>query len=90
MTVLQDNNVIDQDERNSHDTDENEFGKLFLELSAQFDLLIVILNGTCDGDEAGHYTFISTTGCSVIDYFALSRSIAHSVSPEIIVMVSWT
>ena len=48
---------------------------MFLELGAQLDLFI--LNGACDGDETGHYTFISTTGCSVIDYFALSRSLAH-------------
>ena len=39
--------------------------------------LSLLLNAACEGDERGLYTFVSATGNSVIDYFALSRSIAH-------------
>ena len=48
---------------------------MFLELCTEFDLFI--LNGADEGDEKGHYTFVSATGSSVIDYFTLSRCILH-------------
>ena len=35
-----------------------------------FDLCI--LNGICNGDPQGRYTFISEAGCSVDDYFLLT------------------
>ena len=47
----------------------------FLEICTQFDLCL--LNGAYEGDERGLYTFVSATGNSVTDYFALLRSIAH-------------
>ncbi len=74
-TVAQDEQYGAQGQRRSQDSEKNDFGKLFLELCTQFDLYL--LNGACEGDERGLYTFVSATGNSVIDYFALSRSIAH-------------
>ena len=74
-TVAQDEQYGAQGQRRSQDSEENDFGKLFLELCTQFDLCL--LNGACEGDERGLYTFVSSTGNSVIDYFALSRSLAH-------------
>ena len=74
-TVAQDEQYGAQGQRRSQDSEENDFGKLFQELCTQFDLCL--LNGACEVDERGFYTFVSATGNSVIDYFALSRSIAH-------------
>ena len=34
------------------------------------------MNGACDGDTDGQYTYIFTAGNSVIDYFIISRSLA--------------
>ena len=61
--------------RFSKDTDLNEFGKQLLCLCEQFDLTIV--NGTC-GEESGNYTYVSSSGCSVIDYFVVSNRISLS------------
>jgi len=61
--------------RNSQDKVENNFGKQFLELGAEFE--IVVLNGATEGDYCGRFTFLSSSGNSVIDYFAVSRSIQY-------------
>ena len=74
-TVAQDEQYGAQGQRRSQNSAENDFGKLFLEICTQFDLCL--LNGACEGDERGLYTFVSATGNSVTDYFALLRSIAH-------------
>ena len=63
-TVAQDEQYGAQGQRRSQDSEENDFGKLFLELCTQFDLCL--LNGACEGDERGLYTFVSATGNSVI------------------------
>ena len=65
-------NIHDQDledhlERYSKDDTVNNFGKSLLDLCLLFDL--TILNGYCEGDEEGEFTFVSPQGCSVIDYF---------------------
>ena len=39
-------------------------------MCSTFDL--VILNGVCNSDQVGHYTFISDFGSSVNDYFLVS------------------
>ena len=52
--------------RCSRDIQENENGHSLLVLCSSFDLCI--LNGACDGDTNGQYTYISTVGNSVIDY----------------------
>ena len=51
--------------RVSKDKEINKFGKYLLNVRAQFNL--TIMNGTL-GDECGKFTYISTSGCSVIDY----------------------
>ena len=57
-------------ERHSEDTYLNNYGKLFLNVCAAFDLSV--LNGLCKGDPQGRYTFVSHAGCSVTDYFLFS------------------
>ena len=51
--------------RVSKDKKINEFGRYLLNMCAQFNL--TILNGTL-GDKCGKFTYISASGCSVIDY----------------------
>ena len=60
--------------RVSKDKEINEFGKYLLNMCAQFSL--TILKGTL-GDECGKFTYISTSGCSVIDHFIVSRQLLH-------------
>ena len=55
--------------RCSQDTVLNNYGKHLLNMCTALDLCI--LNGVCDGDLQGRYTYISETGCSVNDYFIL-------------------
>ena len=57
-------------QRQSDDKTTNLFGTHLLTLCEVFDL--VILNGFCDGDREGKFTYVSTTGSSVIDYFLCS------------------
>ena len=45
-----------------------------LNICAQFNL--TTLNGTL-GDKCGKFTYISASGCSVIDYFIVSRQLLH-------------
>lgn len=58
--------------RNSKDIVVNSFGKYLLSVCEQFDFSI--LNGDIDGDEDGNFTCITHNGCSVVDYFLVSRS----------------
>ena len=55
------------------DTEENEHEHNLLVLCSSFDLYV--LNGACDGDTDGLYTYISTAGNSVVDYFIFSHSL---------------
>ena len=59
--------------RCSQDTVLNNYGKLLLNMCTVLDLCI--LNGVCEGDLQGRYTYISETGCSVNDYFVLSTDL---------------
>ena len=61
--------------KETQDSEENYFGTLFLEQRTEFELFIS--NGAFDDDGRGHNTFVSAAGTSVIDYFALLRSISH-------------
>jgi hypothetical protein len=60
--------------RHSQDIHDNVYGHGLLRLCSCFDL--VILNGMCEGDKLGQYTYVSDTGCSVIDYFIISRGLS--------------
>lgn len=65
--------------RVSKDREENAFGKYLLNVCEQFDFVIVNgMQGKGGGD--GNFTYVSTSGCSVIDYFIVSRNLFSSVS----------
>ena len=59
--------------RVSKDTVVNDFGRYLLNVCTEFDL--TILNGSVDGSNIGNYTYISPTGCSVVDYFVASKTL---------------
>lgn len=59
--------------RRSEDKVVNSFGRLLLELCAMCN--ITILNGTREGDQNGHFTYVCDSGCSAIDYFLASRAL---------------
>ena len=49
----------------------NSFGKPLLNMCVAFDLCI--LNGFCNGDPQGRFTYLSDIGNSVNDYFIMSK-----------------
>ena len=59
--------------RCSEDTVLNSFGKKLLNMCTTFG--VNILNGVCNGDLQGRYTFISNSGNSVNDYFMVSEDL---------------
>ena len=63
--------------RASQDTVINGFGKSLLNMCIALNLCI--LNGTCEGDHLGCYTYISPFGSSVIDYFLMSGDLLATV-----------
>ena len=72
--------VLDDDScitRQSQDNVINPFGSSLLYMCNTLDLCII--NGTCSGDRHGAYTYISDNGCSVIDYFLLSKVLYANV-----------
>ena len=56
--------------RNSDDRETNVFGKQLLEVCNKFDC--VILNGLCQRGFNDSCTYISSSGCSTIDYVLIS------------------
>ena len=72
---MQENNHSIQ--RFSQDATINLFGKSLLFMCTTLNLCL--LNGTCEGDRIGAYTFISDAGSSVVDYFVLSCDLYASV-----------
>ena len=63
--------------RISHDTEVNEFGRRLLEMCACYDL--ELLNGCVRFDSSGNFTYLSDHGHSVIDYFLTSCNISKYV-----------
>ena len=63
--------------RNSEDSEENGYGKMLLNMCSTFGLCI--LNGTCEGDLHGRYTYVTGLGCSVIDYFIASEELYYEL-----------
>ena len=61
----------------SQDTNINTFGKSLLFMCTVLNLCI--LNGTCDGDRLGAYTYICDAWSSVVDYFVLSCDLYASL-----------
>eukprot|EP00745_Piridium_sociabile_P045820 TRINITY_DN998_c1_g4_i1.p1 TRINITY_DN998_c1_g4~~TRINITY_DN998_c1_g4_i1.p1 ORF type:complete len:378 (+),score=37.26 TRINITY_DN998_c1_g4_i1:85-1134(+) len=73
---------IEKDVRRcSQDKILNSYGKKLLNVCSVIGLYI--LNGVCNGDLEGHYTYISDTGCSVNDYFLASSDLFHSLRKRI-------
>ena len=64
--------------RRSHDEGKNNFGRSLIDFCQLFDLTIV--NGYCDGDKEGEFTYVSQSGSSVIDYFLIPRELLKNVS----------
>ena len=63
--------------RNSQDKVLNNYGKLLLNVCTTLGLSI--MNGVCNGDRQGCYTFITDSGSSVNDYFILSNDLLNSL-----------
>lgn len=59
--------------RQSEDLVVNMFGNLLLEMCATCNL--TILNGTCQGDLKGSFTYVCSSGCSTVDYFLASKEL---------------
>jgi hypothetical protein len=59
--------------RHSQDMTINSYGKSLLNMCTTLNLCI--MNGVCNGNRHGHYTYISDFGCSVIDYFLMSSDL---------------
>ena len=51
----------------------NDFGKYLLNVCDEFGLCI--LNGLFDENDSANFTYISPTGCSVVDYFIVSKMV---------------
>ena len=64
--------------RSSCDGTINDFGERLVRFCACFDLLIH--NGCKQRDKIGHFTYVSTHGCSVIDYCLVSDSFVDRVA----------
>ena len=41
---------------------------------------LIIMNGLLPGDEDGNFTYIARNGSSIIDYFIMSKCLAHLAS----------
>ena len=72
--------------RNSEDTELNNYGKLLLNMCHA--LRLCVLNGMCDGDLQGRYTYISEKGSSVNDYFLMSFELFDELSENCKLFVS--
>ena len=62
--------------RNKHSSKDsivNEFGKYLLNVCTVFDL--TILNGQDNHPDSANFTYVSSTGCSVVDYFIVSKKL---------------
>ena len=71
--------------RSTQDNVFNSFGKTLINMCTALNLCI--LNGMCEGDRQGRYTYISPFGSSVIDYFVLSCELAAVVWDDCILRV---
>lgn len=68
-------------ERCSKDSVTNEFGRSLIDMCYMLDLCI--LNGFCNGDREGNFTFVSHQGSSVVDYFLVSDDLYNQFDMQI-------
>ena len=66
-------------------TSTNMFGKSLISMSTVLNLSI--LNGTCNGDSNGSYTFVAKTGCFVVDYFIIYNDLYAMLFDDVILQV---
>ena len=66
-------NDVFAENRSSEDCKINEFGLSLMSILIAFDL--IILNGNIRGDKTGKFTYISSTGNSVVDYCIISQNL---------------
>jgi hypothetical protein len=59
--------------RCSQDKIFNGYGKVLLSMCTVLNMYI--LNGMCYGDREGRFTYLCDSGCSVVDYFLMSRDL---------------
>ena len=78
LPVPEDLETDSYQQRCSQDKKTNTYSKQFLNLVTHNQL--IILNGRTLGDFKGHFTSIQPQGCSVVDYFAVSKSIQSNVN----------
>ena len=64
--------------RASKDKEVNDFGMYLLNICEQFGFQII--NGTTCGDECGYFTYVSSVGCGVMNYFIVSRCLLLSLT----------
>ena len=62
----------------SKDKEVNDFGMYLLNICEQFGFQII--NGTTCGDECGYFTYVSSVGCGVMNYFIVSRCLLLSLT----------
>ena len=67
----EDDDSVQVNKRASKDKELNDFGRYSLNICKQFRFQII--NGTTCEDECGSFTHVSSVGCSVVDYFIVSR-----------------
>ena len=56
----------------------NDFGMYLLNICEQFGFQII--NGTTCGDECGNFTYVSSVGCSVMNYLIVSTCLLLSLT----------
>jgi hypothetical protein len=74
-------NIFDDNEQANNNTKRlskdvvlNDFGRYLLNVCNAFGLKI--LNGTFNDKNSNNFTYVSPTGCSVVDYFIVSRALS--------------
>ena len=73
----EDDDSVQVNKRASKDKEVNDFGRYLLNICEQFGFQII--NGTTCL-ECGNFTYVSSVGCSVIDYFIVSRCLLLSLT----------
>ena len=70
QSTLQNDNDI---KRTSKDNTVNSFGRYLISICEEFSLSV--LNGLQSLNYPGDYTYVSQTGCSLVDHFIISTSV---------------
>ena len=74
----EDDNSVQVNKPASKDKEVNDFGRYLLNICEQFGFQVI--NGTTCGDECGYFTYVSSVGCGVMNYFIVSRCLLLSLT----------